>query len=278
MRDAGRARTAGWSVRAEWVKLRSLPSSRWALLAGLGLTVALGMLVCASVSTTGGAQPGCQPGEPACGDEDMVLTSLSGIYVGQIAVVTLAVMAITGEHATGVLRTTFLANPRRLRVLASKAVVLGGSAFAVGLVASTVALVVGQPILEGNGFTADGGYPPIALTDGPTLRALVGSAFYLAAVALLSLGVGSAVRRGSMAISSLVGLLYVPMMVGLMVPGRAGDVVQQVSPMTAGLAVQRTVQRADSVPIGPWAGLGVAAAWSLAALALGAWLTHARDA
>jgi ABC-2 type transport system permease protein len=48
--------------------------------------------------------------------------------------------------------------------------------------------------------------------------------------------------------------------------------------MTAGLAVQRTVERADSVPIGQWAGLGVAAAWAVVALIAALWLVRRRDA
>jgi ABC-2 type transport system permease protein len=276
MSDAPIAAVRG--LRAEWIKLRSVPSARWAIAAALGLTVLFSLLVCASVSTTGGVDPDCRPGAPGCGDEDMVLNSLSGIYVGQIAIVALAVMAITAEHATGVIRTSFVANPRRLAVLAGKAVVVGAGAFAVGLAASLASFQVGQPVLEGNGFTADGGYPPVSLTDGPALRAVAGSALYLAAIAVLGLGVGAMMRRSVAAISTLLGLLYVPMMVGLMVPGAVGDRVQQIAPMTAGLSIQRTVERTDSVPIAPWAGLGVAAVWAVTAFGVGAWLTHTRDA
>jgi ABC-2 type transport system permease protein len=264
-------------VRAEWIKLRSVPSSWWAVGAAVVATVLLGVLVCASVDTSG-FSPHCDPGAAGCGDEDVVLNSLSGVYVGQIAVVVLAVVAITAEHATGTVRSTFVANPRRLTVLLSKAAVVAAVAFAVGLAAAVASFVVGQPILRGNGFTGDNGYPAVSLTDGPAIRAIVGSALYLAVVALLGVGVGAAVRRGVAAISTLLGLLYVPMMVALMVPGSVGDRLQQLAPMTAGLSIQRTVERADSVPIAPWAGLGVAGLWALAALVLGAWLTHARDA
>jgi ABC-2 type transport system permease protein len=46
----------------------------------------------------------------------------------------------------------------------------------------------------------------------------------------------------------------------------------------AGLAVQETVDRPDSIPIGPWAGLGVLGAYALGALAVAAWLIQRRDA
>ena len=48
--------------------------------------------------------------------------------------------------------------------------------------------------------------------------------------------------------------------------------------MMAGLAVQRTVERADSVPVGQIAGLGVAAAWATAAVLAAVWLIRRRDA
>ncbi|MFY7626872.1 hypothetical protein [Streptomyces soliscabiei] len=47
--------------------------------------------------------------------------------------------------------------------------------------------------------------------------------------------------------------------------------------MTAGLAVQATVHLHE-LPIGPWAGLGVLAAWAAAALLVGSLLLHRRDA
>lgn len=47
--------------------------------------------------------------------------------------------------------------------------------------------------------------------------------------------------------------------------------------MTAGLAIQATTNL-RSLPIAPWAGLGVLAAWALAALLLGGLLLRLRDA
>ncbi|MEU6554321.1 hypothetical protein ABZ915_29225 [Streptomyces sp. NPDC046915] len=53
--------------------------------------------------------------------------------------------------------------------------------------------------------------------------------------------------------------------------------LQQIGPMTAGLAVQATTRRHD-LPIGPWAGLGVLAAWTGAALLAGLVSLRLRDA
>jgi ABC-2 type transport system permease protein len=48
--------------------------------------------------------------------------------------------------------------------------------------------------------------------------------------------------------------------------------------MMAGLAVQSTVHRSDSVPLGPFAGLAVAAAWAVLAVVVAVWLIRRRDA
>jgi ABC-2 type transport system permease protein len=263
--------------RAEWIKLRTVPSTAFAVAAAIGATVLLGVVVCSSVDTAGVVAPGCRPGAPGCGDEDVVLNSLGGVYLGQIAVVALAVLAVTSEHATGTIRTTFAANPRRLAVLAGKAAVVSSIAFVVGLAAGTASFLAGQPILHGNGFTGAQGYPAVSLADGPAARAVVGTALYLVAIALLALGVGAVVRRSGAAIGALLGLLYVPMIVSMLLPSGVRGTVQRVAPMTAGLAVQRTVDRADSVPIGPWAGLGVAALWAAGALLAAVYVTRTRD-
>jgi ABC-2 type transport system permease protein len=51
----------------------------------------------------------------------------------------------------------------------------------------------------------------------------------------------------------------------------------QIGPMSAGLAIQATT-RLSSLPIGPWAGLGVLAAWTAAALLAGGLVLRLRDA
>jgi ABC-2 type transport system permease protein len=261
----------GRALEAEWTKLRSVRSTSWALLALVVGTIGLSALTCASTSTEGGS-----PGSP--GDDDIVLFSLAGVYLGQIAVVALATLAITSEYATGTIRSTFAAMPRRMTVLSAKTVVVGSIALVVGLATSVASFVVGQSILHANGYVYEAGYPSASLGDGATLRAVVGTGLYLGIVALLSLGIGAMVRHTAGAISTVLGLLLVPqIMIGLL-PDDAADVVQTVTPMSAGLALQQTTARADNVPIGPWAGLAVACAWAVAALCVGLWLVRRRDA
>lgn len=85
-------------------------------------------------------------------------------------------------------------------------------------------------------------------------------------------------RRAGSAIAIVLAVLYAPAIVSLMLADPIRGLVQRLSPMMAGLAVQRTVERADSLPIGQLAGLTVAVAWSMAAVLVAVWLVRRRDA
>ena len=74
------------------------------------------------------------------GDDDVVMLSLFGVRLGMIAVIALGVLFMTAEYRTGLIRTTLAAGPRRGHVLAAKAVVIAGTVFVTGLVASVANL------------------------------------------------------------------------------------------------------------------------------------------
>jgi ABC-2 type transport system permease protein len=140
-------------------------------------------------------------------------------------------------------------------------------------------LLAGRLLLPGHGFTAARGFPLLSLAHGPTLRAAAGSVLYLVLVALLSLGVATAVRESAVAIGVVLGLFYLsPILAGVM----ASDPVwyhrfERYAPMNAGLTIQDTIGL-RGLAISPWGGLGVLAAWAAAALLAGALLLRIRDA
>jgi ABC-2 type transport system permease protein len=249
-------------LHAEWTKLRTLPSTGRLLLALVAVTVAVSDAAATVVSC---ASAGC--------GYDPAKISLFGIQAGQAVVAILAVAAISGEFGTGLIRTTLAAMPNRIAVLAVKAVLLTGLSLAAGGLAVLGSALAGQRILLGNGF------PPALLAfDGPMVRAAVGSVLYLALVALLSLGIATAVRDSAAAIGVVLGLLYLFPAVILMIPDPdLATLLWQISPTTAGLTIQATTQL-SGLPLSPWAGLGVLAAWAGAALVTGGLLLRARDA
>jgi ABC-2 type transport system permease protein len=163
-------------------------------------------------------------------------------------------------------------------VLAAKSAVLSGVVLVAGVVAVLGSLLAGRLILPGNGFTAAHGYRVLSLADGPTLRAATGSVLYLTLIALLSLGVAVVVRESAAAIGVVLALLYLfPILTQAVTDPHWHRHLQQIAPMNAGLAIQSTIDL-PSLPIGPWAGLGVLVAWAAAALLVGGLRLRLRDA
>ena len=254
------------ALHAEWTKLRTTPGTVWLLLAIIAVTVAL------SAAAAGAAR--C----PAVGcGQDPAKVSLTGVDLGQAVVAVLAVLAVSGEYSTGMIRTTLAAMPRRSTVLAAKAAVLTGLVLAAGTVAVPGSLLAGRLILPGHGFTAAHGFAALSLGTGPVLRAAVGSVLYLGLVAVLSLGIATAVRDSGVAIGLVLGLLYLFPIIGAVVsdPHLARH-IEQAAPMTAGLDIQATIGL-RGLPLSPWAGLAVLVAWAVGALLAGALLLRIRD-
>jgi ABC-2 type transport system permease protein len=254
------------AVRAEWTKLRTLNGTWWLLLAVIALTVAVG----AGAATAATCQVA------GCG-QDPAKVALSGIDLSQALVAILAVVAISGEYSTGMIRTTLTAMPRRLSVLGAKAIVVTGLALAAGTVGVLASVLAGRLILSGRGFTPLHGYPPLSLADGPDLRAAAGSVLYLALIALLALGVATAVRDSAVSIGVVLGLLYLfPVIASALNPHWSRH-LQQIGPMSAGESIQATVGL-RSLPLAPWQGLGVLALWAAGALIVGGLVLQRRDA
>jgi len=254
--------TSAAAMRMEWTKLRTVPSTAWSIVGLIGLTVATGSLLMWSLGTTHCASH--------C-DQDMPQLSLSGVYLAQLAVVVLAALAITSEYDTMMIRTTLAARPRRLTVLGAKAAIVTATVLVTGGIAVLATFVVAR------GIPVDG-YLPLSLDDGATRRAYFGTVAYLGLIALFSVGVGTLVRHTAGAITTMMALLYVaPIIAQLVSDERWRHRIERYAPMSSGLTIQATTHL-DRLPIGPWHGLGVLAAYAAAALLLGAIAFLVRDA
>ncbi len=254
------------ALRAEWTKLRTLPGTWWLLLAVIAVTAAVGI----------GADTAATCSAAGCG-QDPARIALSGVDLSQAVVAILAVLAISGEYSTGMIRTTLTAMPRRLSVLGAKAVVLSALTLAAGAAGVLASMLAGRLVLPGRGFTPLHGYPPLSLTSAPDLRAAAGSVLYLSLIALLALGVAAAVRDSAVSIGLVLALLYLfPVIASALNPHWSRH-LEQISPMSAGLSIQATAGL-RSLPLAPWQGLGVLALWAAGALLIGAAALRLRDA
>ncbi|KAA9153180.1 DUF1349 domain-containing protein [Amycolatopsis acidicola] len=195
---------------------------------------------------------------------------LSSIMIGLVVLVALAVFTFSAEARGGLLRTTFIAVPRRGPLLAAKAAALGTAAFAGGLVAALGAYLVGANVVRGKGI-----FVP-SLGEPAVLRAALGSSLLAALTAVFGLGVAMFVRRRSIAIGAVLVLVLLPRIIGTTLPVSTAQWLERITP-SAGFAIQETVQRYDSA-IAPWAGLGVLALYAAAALGVGIWWVRRQPA
>jgi hypothetical protein len=203
-------------------------------------------------------------GRPAAVDDSTrVDTVLGAVVLGTILVVTAGTLFITTEYRRNLSWTTFAATPQRGRVLLAKAVVLGSVTFSAGLLATGTAFWLSQPILRGRGYRPPDFPDPSAGTVG---HAVVGSAAFLALVALFSLGVGVLLRRTAGVITGVFGLVFGPQIVAPFLPPTAGSRLLSLTPI-AGMSVGY-----------PWTGVAVLAGYAAAALGAGYWLLRRRDA
>ncbi|WP_460366570.1 hypothetical protein, partial [Actinocorallia lasiicapitis] len=248
------------ALHAEWTKVRTVTSPLLLLLGTVATTVALGAGATSVVSCTASG----------CGG-DTARLSLTGVYVGQALVAVLAVLIMGGEYGSGMIRTSLTAVPRRVTVFTAKAVTLAGVVAVAGTIAVLGSVLAGRLILPGFGDRA------LSLTDGPTLRAVFGTVLYLILIGLLSLGVTTVVRDTATGLGVVLGLLYIVPIIAQTVsdPGWQRG-LGKIAPMSSGLAIQATTDL-DSLPISPWAGLGVTAGWAAAALLAGILLLRRRD-
>ena len=257
------------TAHAEWTKLRTVAGTYWLLAAAITLTVTVGAAIAAATRC---------PAGPVC-PVDTAKLSLTGVQLGQAVIAILAIAAICGEYSTGMIRVTLSATPRRSVVLAAKATVLTVLVVAAGILAVAGSVLAGRLILPGHGFTADRGYPPLSLAQGPLLRAAVGSVLYLALIALLSLGLAIIIRDSAAAIGVVLGLLYLPPVIAAVLGSnpQVQQAIDRWAPTNAGLTIQDTTNL-HSLPISPWAGLGVLAIWAAAALLAAGLMFRLRDA
>ena len=254
-------------LRAEWTKFRTVPGPGWLLVAAIVATAAVGAAAANAVSCPGG---GCQV--------DPAKVSLTGIYLGQAVVAIVAVTAVSGEYSTGMIRLTLTALPRRWQVLVAKVAVVGTATLVTGAVAVLASVLAGRLLLDGHGIDPAHGYATLSLANGTALRAAAGSVLYLTLIALFGLGLATAIRDSAVSIGGVLGLLYLfPIVAALVGDANWKRHLDQISPMTAGMYIQATTDL-RSLPLTPWQGLGVLAAWAAGALVVGGLLLRLRDA
>jgi ABC-type transport system involved in multi-copper enzyme maturation permease subunit len=258
-------RTGGWTAtevgddggRTDWEKNHQ-PA---------GFTEADGKLV---LSGSGDIAPAGAEAGPT------IAHTLAGGVLALLVVTTVGVLFMTAEYRRGLIRTTLTATPRRARVVAAKAIVIGAVTFVVGLAAIAVTVPLATHLLESSGTHV----APAGI--GTALRVIVGTALLLALAAVLAYSLGSLLRRGILAVTAAVVLIVLPFLLATtsVLPTPATQWLLRVTPAAA-FAIQQTIPAYAQVlypytpadgyyPLAPWAGLAVLAAWAVAGVGLAA--------
>jgi hypothetical protein len=214
-------------------------------------------------------------GEVALTDgNDLVHDLLTGVLVGFVPIAVVGTLFFTSEFRQDTIRTTFSATPRRGRVLAAKALVVGGVTIVVGVGAAAAGYLIGRQALHPTGY-APPTDPVGSLADGPVIRAVVGSGLVLALLGVLALALAAILRRTAVTLTVVLALVLVPFVVGpfLSLDGEAW--LKRLTP-AAGFAVQQTRDRFDNA-IEPWPGVAVLCMFVAVALAVAHHQLRRRD-
>ncbi|SKA89906.1 ABC-2 type transport system permease protein [Agreia bicolorata] len=247
-------------LRSEWIKLRSLRSTWWSF--GIIVAIQIGMAVLFSLTATDrfGEISGAQATDAA-----VSVTSV-GLIFGQLVIAVLGVLVISGEYATGQIRSSFMAVPSRLPVLAAKAIVFSIATFVVTLVSIVVAYFVTMPILAGAGVQAN----PF---DGTLWLHFIGAAGFLVMIGLVSLGIGATLRSTPGGIAASLGLLLVAPTILVVIPAAWANTLAGWTPSSAGQGLYYWGGTFE-----PWQALLVMLGWVAVFITTAAVLMKRRDA
>jgi ABC-2 type transport system permease protein len=251
-------------MRSEWTKLRTVPSTIWTL----GMTVLVGLAASAIATGVTRAHWATMSASNKASFHP-VEVSLMGVYLGGTLLLgILGILVVSSEYATGTIRATLAAAPRRPMVLAAKVLVFGTVTLAAAEVTAFAGFFLGQAFLTSPA-------PHATLSSPGALRAVAGIGLFLCVVGLLAVGIAVLVRHTAGAISAYVGVILVLPIIVAALPGSLQPQIERLLPMEIG-----SVMINNSAPdaFGPWAGFLILCGYTVLVLALGTLLLVRRDA
>ncbi|QWS33953.1 ABC transporter permease subunit [Curtobacterium aetherium] len=260
-------------VRGEWIKFWSIRSTFWCFAIIVLLTIGLAVLLGAV------SEPTDQEAAATGANAMIVGMNTISVYLSALVVGVLGVLIITGEYATGQIRSTFTADPGRLGALLAKATVLAASTFVVSVVATAIGVAASTGMQVGKGLEPD-------MADPAVWMPLLGASVYVTLLALLAFGIGLLVRSSAGGIAITLGILLVlPVVIGLVSSigglGWLADVMAFL-PDAAGSHLFQFDSGAatppqDGVVLNGWSGAGVLLAEVLAVNAVAMTVARRRD-
>ena len=251
-------------VLSEWTKLHSLRSSRWSLLVAGLLTVGFPLLFATILSNRWSH---LSPRERA--HRQPLDVALSGVNVAQLAIGVLGVLLISGEYSTGMIRSTFVAVPKRLPVLWAKAIVYAAVTLALTVPAVMIGFFGSQAILRNHHILE------LSFSHPGVARTVLGGAVYLTLVGVFALGLGAILRNTAGGIATFAAIMFVISPLLNILPSDWNNAINPYLPSTAGNAIFSLTHGSDT--LGPWPGFALFCGYTALSLAIAAVLLVRRD-
>lgn len=232
-------------IRFEWMKEQSLRST------------SLALALCAAAILIGGLDA-ARTAAQSHALFDPVYNSANGFAFASLPAGILGILAMTSELATGSIRSTIAAVPRRGHLLGAKAIIVAALLF----VATEVTTVTNLVLVH---FFAAKRSIPIPLTTLSDVRAVLGTGVFLSIMGLVGLALGTLIGNTAGASGVMSALVFV----ALVAPNA------KYLPQEAGTQIFRTIP--DPAALSPWLGLAILVACTAAILAAGTYAFCKRD-
>jgi ABC-type transport system involved in multi-copper enzyme maturation permease subunit len=258
-------------LNSEFIKFRTLLSTLILLASTAVVMVGFGALTAWGTGQFAGAaasDPQAAEAMAAQGGDLTVTVPTSGIGFAQLILGSLGVLLMSSEFTTGMARSTFAAVPKRIPAFMAKLVVIVVSAFLLTVVSTYVAGLAAVPILDSYGLELD-------LASSQSVKLLLVSSLYVAAVAAIGMALGALIRNSAGGIMSLVGLLFVAPIAFQLIPGEFFEEARKylpgntITPLTAAEHVPDTLEA--------WQAALVLFAWVVVPVVLAMVLLKKRD-
>jgi len=257
----------GATLHSEWTKLRSLRSTWIVVSLAIGLSIGFSALIALTSGLTHDSW-----GEDVTAAFDPVLTTNSGSLFGSILLIVLGVTAVTSEYSSRMVRTTFIVNPQRHRVFAAKTAIVALLGLAITTISIPGMFLVSQPIFGYYGLET------ASITDSATYRTLITITLTQGLIyTMIPFSIGWLLRGTASAITASIGFLWLPWMLGPLVPVWAKENVLRYLPDIAANSLSGITKADAAQYLGQTPAIITIAVWLTGSLVAAAVVLNRRD-
>lgn len=257
----------GATLRSEWTKVRSVRSTWIIVMLAIVLSIGTSALVSFAIGATVNDWD-----DSGLGVSGPAQSSMTGMPFRLILLIVLGVTSVTSEYSSGMIQTTFIGNPRRLRVLAAKAVIVGTLGIMVGAITVFGMFMVGQAIFSSYGLET------ASITDSDTARFLIVFGLVQATVyTMIPFSIAWLLRGTASAITASIGFIFLPFNLAAIVPTWVQANVFRYMPDVATDSLAGFTESGASMHLGQTPAIAVVAIWLIGLLIAAAVVLNRRD-